>query len=109
MSRFSELRAALPAITREFAEKVAEDLKGQAMLNIQEMGAVDTGNLLGSGEVLVEDGRIVVIFNAEYSFWVHDGTRRMAGRPYLLKALGEVRGGLPTGVGLDVRLGGQLL
>ena len=105
-SRFTDVGKAMPLISRAFAVKVAEDLQAKAMQNIQAMGAIDTGNLLNSGEVLVEDGRIIVIFNAEYSFWVHQGTRRMAGRPYLLKALEDVRNGLPGDIGLEVRLGG---
>ena len=109
VSRFRQLGAAMPALSRAFAEKVAHDLQAKAMQNIRAMGAIDTGNLLGSGEVLVEDGRIIVIFNADYSFWVHNGTRRMAGRPFLLQAVEDVRNGLPEGVGLQVRLGDALL
>ena len=108
-SKFDALGAAMPAIAREFALKVGEDLKAKAMQNIQAMGAIDTGNLLNSGQVIVEDGRIIVIFNADYSFWVHSGTRRMAGRPFLLKAAEDVRNGLPAGMGLEVRLGDALL
>lgn len=103
------LAVAMPKLSMAFAEKIANDLQAAAMQNIQAMGAVDTGNLLNSGEVVIEGSTIVVIFNADYSAYIHEGTRRMAARPFLRKAMEDIRGSLPDGVGLDVQLGGVSL
>lgn len=104
-SNFAAFAAFTKAQMLLIGQKIATDIQARAQQNIRDMGAVDTGFMLGSGEVRVEGDTIIVIFNAEYSGFVHEGTRYVGARPFLRKAVEDVRGSLPSGVGLDVRVG----
>jgi hypothetical protein len=52
---------------------------------------VDIGNLRSSGEMLDNASipEVRVSYRAHYAIYVHEGTRYMAGRPYLRDALTE--------------------
>ena len=68
--------------------KVAFDTEADAKRNITAMKAVDTGNLLNSVTTAVSgDGlRAAVVATASYAHFVHDGTSKMAPRPFLGQA-----------------------
>jgi HK97 gp10 family phage protein len=57
---------------------------------------VDTGRLRSSITWRIEsehDGVVGIVgTNVEYAIYVHQGTRRMAGRPFLLEGLKQVLG-----------------
>lgn len=58
---------------------------------------VDTGRLRGSinWRIEVDSQGVVAIIgtNVEYAIYVHEGTRYMAGRPFLLEGLRQALGG----------------
>ena len=68
---------------------------GQQVLNeSQRRVNVDTGYLRSTGEVVVRptDGEVEVVYRARYAAYVHNGTSRYAGNPYLADALAAVLG-----------------
>lgn len=77
----------------EIVRKTVFDLEAQAKQNIVAMNAVDTGAMLNSTQGAMTDemsGRVAV--GVDYGLYVHEGTRRMPGRPFLRMA-GETVGG----------------
>lgn len=51
---------------------------------------VDTGNLKNSGHVDTGNLTATIAYGAEYAVYVHEGTRRMAARPFLRSAFDSV-------------------
>jgi HK97 gp10 family phage protein len=92
--------------------KSAYDLERGTKSQIQAMGAVDTGNMLngvstsfsGSGRAGTMEAEVGP--TADYSIFVHDGTSKMPGRPFLATAFDAWLPGFETAVG---KLGGQIL
>lgn len=81
---------------RDALEAVGAVVEREAVLKIEEMGAVDTGRLRSSIAHRVEDDTVVVGTNVEYAIYVHEGYRtphgkRVAGRPFLRAALQSAR------------------
>ena len=58
---------------------------------------VDTGRLRGSinWRIQMEGGQLVAIIgtNVEYAIYVHEGTSRMAGRPFLVEGVMQALSG----------------
>jgi HK97 gp10 family phage protein len=93
-------------------KKAAYDLERGTKAQIQAMGAVDTGNMLNSVSTDISgDGRFGAMSaevgpTADYSIYVHEGTSRMAGRPFLSTAFDAMLPGFEGAVG---KLGGEIL
>lgn len=70
--------------------KVADAVLGGA----QERAPKKTGYMANSGHVEPAEDRFsrYVHFTANYSIYVHDGTRYMIGRPFLLQEIEQQRG-----------------
>lgn len=66
--------------------KAGSDLQAEMQAQIVGMGAVDTGAMLNSVDLTLtlggESARAEVGPTVNYAHYVHDGTYRMAGRPY---------------------------
>jgi HK97 gp10 family phage protein len=65
--------------------------ESQAKLKITEMDAIDTGYLRNSidNKVSLQDKKVSIGTNTDYSIYVHEGTRKMRARPFLKDAIYE--------------------
>ena len=91
----------------EIARTLGFELLRRSNVKIQEKRAIDTGNMRGSGHVLLhgqtpkqpeipaaEPGEAVVAYGAEYSRAVHDGlgsNRQIGPRPFLYEAAEDLQ------------------
>lgn len=77
----------------QVVRKTVADLEAAAKGNIVAMDAVDTGNLHNETRGTMKDdlNGEVGPQGVEYARYVHDGTVKMAGRPFLTNAADEVR------------------
>lgn len=100
-NRIAECKRLFAGAVRDARHKAALDCQALSRQNIVSMGAVDTGNLLNSQEAVPEagDGTSETRSNAEYSGFVHDGTRFMAARPFLRLAADAVLPGYVAAMG----------
>lgn len=75
-------------VHKDFVKRVLK-VHGAARRNCP----VDTGRLRGSirWQIGTDSKGLVAIVStdADYAYWVHQGTKRMVGRPFLLNALKE--------------------
>ncbi len=73
-------------------DKVAFDVLAEA----QERAPKKTGYMANSGHVAPGDDKWsrYIIFSANYSLYVHEGTRHMMGRPYLRQSVEHHRNDL---------------
>jgi hypothetical protein len=66
----------------------AFEILGASGMNIALMNAIDTGNMKNSGHVETPSAlRAEIIYSAEYSVYVHEGTHKMGARPFLREAV----------------------
>lgn len=79
----SELNDRVPAIL----EALGIEAEGNAVTEITELGAVDTGRLRGSISHAHDDTSAYIGTNVEYGQYVELGTRKMAARPFLRNAI----------------------
>ena len=79
----AELRNRIPTIL----EALGIEAEGNAVTEITELGAVDTGRLRGSITHAVDDDSAIVGTNVEYGVYVEMGTYKMASRPFLRNAI----------------------
>lgn len=79
----SELNNRVPAIL----EALGIEAEGNAVTEITELGAVDTGRLRGSISHAHDDTSAYIGTNVEYGQYVELGTRKMAARPFLRNAV----------------------
>ena len=70
------------------AQSVTNEAKRMAPVDTGRLRASITWQLLRDGDGLFAR----VGTDVEYAYYVHEGTRRMAGRPFLEDALGKVLG-----------------
>lgn len=64
-----------PNIVKAMMRDVGDFLLSKAQDNIISMGLSDSGDMLGSGEVIEKGGEIFVEFSAPQSVWINDGTK----------------------------------
>lgn len=79
----AELRNRIPTIL----EALGIEAEGNAVTEITELGAVDTGRLRGSITHAVDDDSAIVGTDVEYGVYVEMGTYKMASRPFLRNAI----------------------
>ena len=79
----AELRNRIPTIL----EALGIEAEGNAVTEITELGAVDTGRLRGSITHAVDDESAIVGTDVEYGVYVEMGTYKMASRPFLRNAI----------------------
>lgn len=79
----SELNNRVPTIL----EALGIEAEGNAVTEITELGAVDTGRLRGSISHAHDDTSAYIGTNVEYGQYVELGTRKMAARPFLRNAI----------------------
>lgn len=86
VGKLNSAPAALQAGARQVLAMTAARTARDTQLNITRMGAVDTGFLRGSIDYSSGASEATVTAQAEYGIYVHDGTSRMPGRPFLSTA-----------------------
>ena len=79
----NELNSRVPVIL----EALGIEAEGNAVTEITELGAVDTGRLRGSISHAHDDTSAYIGTNVEYAPYVELGTRKMAARPFLKNAV----------------------
>lgn len=79
----NELNSRVPVIL----EALGIEAEGNAVTEITELGAVDTGRLRGSISHATDDTSAYIGTNVEYAPYVELGTRKMAARPFLRNAI----------------------
>lgn len=88
VTRTSQVRSMANAKAAGLVSWAAAALDADVRQQIEAVGAVDTGNMLNStGHQMQGPRRAVVFVGADYSRYVHDGTSRMAGRPFFTQAI----------------------
>ncbi|MHC1597229.1 MAG: HK97 gp10 family phage protein [Methermicoccaceae archaeon] len=89
-------RLAKGAGLEQALELAGQVVEREAVLKIEEMGAVDTGRLKGSITSRVEGDKAVVGTDVEYAVYVHEGHKTRSGgfvpaRPFLRAGLQSAR------------------
>lgn len=79
----AELRNRIPTIL----EALGIEAEGNAVEEITNLGAVDTGRLRGSITHAVDDDSAIIGTDVEYGVYVEMGTYKMASRPFLRNAI----------------------
>ena len=79
----NELNSRVPVIL----EALGIEAEGNAVTEITDLGAVDTGRLRGSISHATDDTSAYIGTNVEYGPYVELGTRKMAARPFLRNAV----------------------
>lgn len=79
----------LPEKIAQGLEMAGQYVENTAKENITKMGAVDTGTLKNSITHNVEGNIVEIGTNVEYAPFVHSGTSKMEGRPFLQNAVDE--------------------
>lgn len=81
-------------VTEELEERIAKNL-AKVCVQVQDDAKrecpVDTGRLQGSITYAVEGTEAAVGTNVEYAVFVHEGTSKMVGRPFLRNAIEKNR------------------
>lgn len=68
-------------------EALGIEAEGNAVTEITDLGAVDTGRLRGSISHATDDDAAYIGSNVEYAPYVELGTYKMAARPFLRNAI----------------------
>lgn len=79
----------LPEKIAQGLEMAGQYVENTAKENITSMGAVDTGALKNSITHVVDDKSVAIGTSVEYAPFVHDGTSKMEGRPFLQNVVDE--------------------
>ena len=79
----NELAARIPTIL----EALGIEAEGNAVTEITDLGAVDTGRLRASITHATDDTSAIIGTNVEYAPYVELGTYKMASRPFLRNAI----------------------
>ena len=79
----AEVKNRIPVIL----ESLGKQAEGHAVNEIQSLGAVDTGRLMGSISHVTDDEAAYIGTNVEYASYVELGTYKMAPRPFLRNAI----------------------
>lgn len=86
-SHVGEVKAELQNRIPTILEALGIEAEGNAVTEITELGAVDTGRLRGSITHTVDDDSAIVGTDVEYGVYVEMGTYKMASRPFLRNAI----------------------
>lgn len=86
-SHANEVKAELDHKIPIILEALGIEAEGNAVTEITELGAVDTGRLRGSISHDHDDEAAYIGTNVEYAPYVELGTHRMAARPFLRNAI----------------------
>lgn len=86
-SHIGEVKAELAQRIPTILEALGTEAEGNAVTEITELGAVDTGRLRGSITHAVDDDSAIVGTDVEYGVYVEMGTYKMASRPFLRNAI----------------------
>lgn len=86
-SHVGEVKAELQNRIPTILEALGIEAEGNAVTEITELGAVDTGRLRGSITHAVDDDSAIVGTDVEYGVYVEMGTYKMASRPFLRNAI----------------------
>lgn len=86
-SHIGEVKAELQNRIPTILEALGIEAEGNAVTEITELGAVDTGRLRGSITHAVDDDSAIVGTDVEYGVYVEMGTYKMASRPFLRNAI----------------------
>lgn len=86
-SHVGEVKAELESRIPVVLEAVGLQAEGNAVDEITDMKAVDTGRLRGSISHAVDDHDVYIGTNVEYASYVELGTYKMAPRPFLRNAI----------------------
>jgi hypothetical protein len=88
VSRTSAARGEAKAKAAGLVAWAAAALDADVRQQIEVVDAVDTGNMLNSvGHAMQGPTRAMVYVGADYAHYVHDGTSKMAGRPFFTQAI----------------------
>ena len=79
----------LPEKISQGLEMAGQYVENTAKENITSMGAVDTGALKNSITHVVGDKTVEIGTSVEYAPYVHSGTSKMEGRPFLQNVVDE--------------------
>lgn len=91
-NRLGGIAAKLPGAAHALVAKTVLDVEAGAKVNIVDMGAVDTSFMLNSTQgQMTGDTEGEVAVGADYGLYVHEGTYKMAGRPFLQMAAEQQR------------------
>lgn len=76
------------------ARQMAQQGLGGAAQQLLEQSAarapIESGALRASGQVRQEGLSASVVFSADHGLFVHEGTARMPGRPFLRESVGQI-------------------
>jgi HK97 gp10 family phage protein len=91
LPEFINLMNEYPSMTDKNIAECLEVLVKNVEMRAKQVAPVDTGRLRADiGVKMQRSGLEGVIFNTsnvKYAFYVHEGTRRMKGRPYIREAI----------------------
>lgn len=90
----AQVSTAAKKLMAQVVEKAARDMEGWAAIYCEQMGAIDTGNLLnsiGAEPVDATKLRWRIFASAEYAGYVNYGTVRMPPRPFFTSAIDKVK------------------
>ena len=83
----------MPAAARRGVAKGFASAKGPLLADMQRRTPVDTGELRGSETAESNDASLTLTAGSDHALYVHQGTRRMAARPFMRDA---IEAGLPS-------------
>lgn len=86
-SHIGEVKAELAQRIPTILEALAIEAEGNAVTEITELGAVDTGRLRGSITHTTDQDSAYIGTDVEYAQYVELGTYKMAARPFLRNAI----------------------
>lgn len=87
---FERRRWGVRSAITQVSQKAANAVRNMAREYIVEWDAIVTGNLWNSvGVNYLNGGGAEVFASEDYAQFIHDGTRRMAARPFLTQALAD--------------------
>lgn len=86
-SHVGEIKAELANRIPAILEALGIEAEGNAVTEITDLGAVDTGRLRGSISHATDESAAYIGTNVEYGPYVELGTRKMAARPFLRNAI----------------------
>lgn len=86
-SHVGEVKAELASKIPTILEALGLEAEGNAVTEITELGAVDTGRLRGSITHTTDQDSAYIGTDVEYAQYVELGTYKMAARPFLRNAI----------------------
>lgn len=91
-NRLGSIAAKLPGRAHALVQETVDAVETGSKQVIEDLGAVDTGELLENVRgVMTGDTEGEVISDTDHTIYVHEGTVRMAARPFLQIAAEQAR------------------